>query len=820
MTKQGGGFTRNGEDFAGGEVQSEDGSTYELALVDGRWVATYLPPEPVALTLGTSGTSVSISRNESGEHRIGELVLADGITVRADNGQAYGISQIDGDWVAEHVLPDPVEVPLGASGTVATLQQIEDLTWRISEGEREKPFHSGDSVRTETGSSYRLVLADGRWTASFIPVRTGVVLGGINVSVVVTQTEDGGYLLGGAMLAEGHEFLHEASGNTYVFSRQSDGRWTASFKPLEQTLRLGPHGTVTLVRNENGTWWHGDRLIEDGDTLTVQAGPTYRLALAADGWTASFVPEPTEIAGTGLVALSTESGRGYRVGESAMLPESGVGDVEVGGALYRVWRDNGGLRGIRLGREPYGESVGDGNFHLGSDSGAARLGEDNPDTPENEAGTTLLVAGLEFSLGELLSTGTATLAGPLISEGVATRLARLREQAEVLVEVLDRDQALLQAELRRIWDRAQTAVDRIFGPGRVTLKEEFHTERVVAALQAVESAMSGPTAFAEATAEGQQGLFREAALGPGEAAEVFGALEWTAQAVLGAAGGTRYGAAQKVVRRDGIAAASLVLDAADAEFGAFAYSTVADTLRTGDVSHAGTAGYAGGVAAVSGSGKLYTGEIELLVNFDHETVMGVVSNLADTEGQPWLHQLQEVDRIILPRARLGTRAVWAGKGSLEAGAQILHRSLRPSPLFVTSTFHGHLLGRGEAAGSEAVGVWSVGEEARLASYLAGGFGATRTDGRIQPSQGTVIEAPARAYSVLPSDSPDLGGAAAASPTLTTWGTQPNWELAAPPAGLDAPSLVDVTGNHIANTPALSAWEGPHVVGRGEQHGRH
>ena len=412
ITAEGGGFTRNGEAFRGGRVQAENGSGYELALVDGRWVATYIPPEPVALALGTSGTSVSVTRNETGEHRIGELVLADGTTVRADNGQAYRLSRIDGAWVAEHVLPDPVEVPLGASGTAATLQQIEDLTWRIAEGVRERPFASGDQVRTETGSSYRLVLADGRWTASFVPVRTEIALGESGASVVATQAENGEYLLGTAMLAEGHEYLHEASGNTYVFSRQGDGRWTASFKPLEQRVRLGPYGTVTLAQREDGTWWRGDRLVEDGDEVTATVGPSYRLALTDGRWTASFVPEQSEIAGTGLVAVSTESGRGYRVGESATLPASGEGDVEVGGALYRVWRENGGLRGIRFDREPHGRSAGEGNYHLGLESGAARLGEDKPDTPGNEAGTTLLVAGTEFSLGELLSSGHGNCGWP------------------------------------------------------------------------------------------------------------------------------------------------------------------------------------------------------------------------------------------------------------------------------------------------------------------------------------------------------------------------------------------------------------------------
>ena len=327
--------------------------------------------------------------------------------------------------------------------------------------------------------------------------------------------------------------------------------------------------------------------------------------------------------------------------------------------------------------------------------------------------------------------------------------------------------------------------------------------------------MSSETAFEEATAEGQGGLFWEAALGPGEAAEVFGALEWKATAVFAAVGGTRYGAVQRRVRRDGIAAGSLVLDIPGAEFGAFAYSTVADTPFTSDISYAGTAGYAGGVAAVSGAGTLYTGEIELLVNFNHGAVRGLVWNLADTEGQPWRYQLQEVDRIVLPDASLGTRALWARTGRLEAGAQIQYRFGFHEPLFVPSTFKGHLLGQGEVAGSEAVGVWSVGEEARRGSYLVGGFGATRKDARVQPSQSTVGEAGANASSARPSENPGLAGAAAACAIPTTWEAQPSWDVAAPPVGLDALSLMDVTGHHIVHSSALSAWNEQGIAGRGE-----
>ena len=917
MTKQGGGFTLNGEDFAGGEVRAANGSAYELALVDGRWVATYLPPEPVVLELGISGTSVSIRRTETGEHRIGELVLADGITVRADNGQAYRLGLVDGDWVAEHVLPDPVVVPLGTSGDVATLQQSEDLTWRLVDSERQNAFESGDQVTTEAGTTYRLeaadgvwsasfvplhaevtlgssdesvtltqredgtwlrdgqimqsgdgvvtdegaayrlVLVDGTWSASFVPQRFDVVLGESGATVVVTQAEDGGYLLGDAVLVGGHEYLHQASGNTYVFSRDSDGHWTASYKRLVQRVRLGRFGAVTLARNEDGTWWHGDRLVAAGDTVTSRAGTAYRLELVgpwwvasfvpgqmeiplgesgasvvatqvedggyrlgdavlaegheylhegsgntyifsiesdgrwrasykphaqwvrlgrfgptvtivrnedgtwwhgdrairtgdvltartgdafqltlADGvWSASFLPEETEIAGTGLVALSTERGRGYRVGESSTLPKSGEGDVEVAGALYHVWREDGGLRGVRFDLEPHGSQASEGNYRVGLKSGLAELGEDDPETPANEDRTTLLVAGSEFPLSELLDAGMATVAARAITETVRVRIGHLRRQAEVLVEVLEDDRRLMRQELHRVWDRVQKAVDRIFGSGEVELRRNTGSGTVVGALQAVEAALSSGTAFAEATAAGSGGLFEKAALDPDEAAEIFSAVEWQATAVLAAAGGLRYGAVRKMVRENGVAANRLDLDTAGADFGAFAYSTVEDTPSTANIPHDGTAEYAGGVAAVTGAGRLYTGDIELLVRFGSETVSGLISNLADAEGNPWQYQLLPVDRIVLPNARLRERADWSRRGDIASGALIYYRSLFGRPATVASTFRGHLLGRGENAGSEAVGVWSVGDEDHGPSYIVGGFGAARVDAWTVSSQG-------------------------------------------------------------------------------------
>ena len=44
MTGQRGRFTRGREEFRGGRVQARNGNCYELTLVDGGWLATFVPP--------------------------------------------------------------------------------------------------------------------------------------------------------------------------------------------------------------------------------------------------------------------------------------------------------------------------------------------------------------------------------------------------------------------------------------------------------------------------------------------------------------------------------------------------------------------------------------------------------------------------------------------------------------------------------------------------------------------------------------------------------------------------------------------------------
>ncbi len=567
-----------------------------------------------------------------------------------------------------------------------------------------------------------------------------VMLGTSGSSVEVTRAEDGSYRLGEMILTHGHEHPDAASGNTYVFTLGPDGTWTAAYKPVEQSVPLGPADSLLLARAENGTWFSADGPVAAGRVVTAANNVSYRLALADGLWSAVFEPEQIPIAGTDLVAVSIETGDGYRVGPEAALPASGAGDVTVGGATYHVWPEDGGLHGARFDRVPHGTDAAGANFQIGLASGLPVLNEDDRATPANEDRTMLHAGGAGFPLGELLGTGASAVRGSEIVREARTEIAKLRADAQILIGVLDDDPAAVRRTLERSWERAQAALDGIFGAGTIPLRRELRPDRALRAFDRLAAALASLPAFQAATQEDGRGAFVEAALTAAEAAEAFTAAEWEAQAVMGATRDTRYGAVWKRARPDGLAVADLSLDlaqAAEAEHGAFAYSVIGDTHQSWQVPQDGTARYQGGTAAVSGTGTLYTGEIELLVRFRTQTVSGRISKLTDARGRRWayLHTGETIDQrlfdrdsvewISLPDMRLEAKADWARAKREPVQATIFYTPGGLPPERVPATFAGHLVGRGREAGSQAVGVWSVGEDRLDSTWMAGGFGADR-----------------------------------------------------------------------------------------------
>ena len=711
----------------GGTVVASNGSVYALEIDEaGRWTAVFVPPQ-TSVRLGGSGESVIVETAEDGSFSIGGKGIEDGATVTTSKGLSYTLTMgADGSWMALFQVPGPVSVELGASGTTVEIQREEDGTYTIGE----QVLRVGYTHEAANGEDYALSMdADGKWTATHKGVATRVELGTSGESVTLVRGEDGGYSRDGSAFESGDTVVAAGAGE-YRLELGPDGTWRASYIPRSEMVSLGMSGMLTLTRAEDGSWSDGQQQVESGETVTAENGVLYRLVFANGEWTASFEAVRKRIAGTRLVAVSREDGRGYQIGSSATLPESGTGDVSVAGAMYHVWMEGEELKGARFDREPYGTNARSANFQLGLTSGVAELEGDDPDTVANEAGTTLNVGGRKFPLESLLASGSVKVSGESVVAEAREELESLRRQVELLVEALATDpETTLESHLRGKWEQAQEAVDKIFGPGNVTLRSELRPDAVVAAFEELVAALASGAAFEAATARGLGGVFNMAALSTGRAMTVYSATGSEAMATLGMTGETRYGALWSKVRKNGYAVDALALGVDGAELGAFAYSTIQSTAWTHEIETGGSARYVGGTVAVSGNGTTYEGDIELLIRFPTRSISAVVSNLENSMGVAWKHLNTHVDSIILPDAWLKTTADWSFQVRESDAARIRYAGFRAQPGSLESTFEGHLLGTGEQAGSQAVGVWSVGEASTNSSYLVGGFGAELVPGR-------------------------------------------------------------------------------------------
>ncbi len=120
----------------------------------------------IVVSLGSSGESVTLLRDEDGSYRMGGVIVVSGKTaVRATNRNIYTLTLKPTtagtiEWMAVYSAEE-VRVRLGNSGYTVTLVKSEDLTWR-----RGQTIVRVDSVVTAPdGTRYRLLLVAGRWVA-------------------------------------------------------------------------------------------------------------------------------------------------------------------------------------------------------------------------------------------------------------------------------------------------------------------------------------------------------------------------------------------------------------------------------------------------------------------------------------------------------------------------------------------------------------------------------------------------------------------------------------------------------------------------------
>ena len=294
MTTQSGGYTKDGEPFQSGTTVEANGNEYKLTLADGKWTAEYLPPEPLAVALGTSGDALLVTRNEDGSYQAGKITFESGDALPpASNGNVYRLTLRDGEWNVEYVAPDPVSVELGASGESLSLVRQEDSTYRTVDGELIK---SGDTLNlTANGSDYRLTFEDGEWSAEYVPPPAStVILGNTRERLQITRREDGRYEAEGELIVS-EQTVSASNGNMYRLTLVND-EWQVEFVPQSFSVRLGSSGeSITLVKEEGGQYWLGRTVIEDGYIHPTGDGDSYRLTLRDGEWTAEYVPEAIQV---------------------------------------------------------------------------------------------------------------------------------------------------------------------------------------------------------------------------------------------------------------------------------------------------------------------------------------------------------------------------------------------------------------------------------------------------------------------------------------------------------------------------------------------
>ena len=233
--------------------------------------------------------------------------------------------------------PQSVVVSLGARGGATTLISTQAGGWTRN-GE---PLTSGTTIKGENAASYTLTLANGRWTAEFVPPAAArVQLGTSGDIVAVNAREDGSFALDGEVLSSG-TVVSADNGNKYRLVQAAEGAWTAEFvPPAAARVQLGTSGdTVAVNAREDGSFALDGAQLQSGQVVSAGNGNRYALVLGArDIWTAEFVPPAAArvqlgISGDMLLVQREENGS-YHVGGKQLL--SGHIEEASNGNRYRL----------------------------------------------------------------------------------------------------------------------------------------------------------------------------------------------------------------------------------------------------------------------------------------------------------------------------------------------------------------------------------------------------------------------------------------------------------------------------------------------------
>ncbi len=740
-----------------------NGNTYTLTLgEDGMWMAEYMAMV-VEVMLGTSGETVTVSRAEDGGYWLGEMEVESGVTLAtASNGNRYRLMMdTEGMWMAEYV-PMTGTVTVGSLGVTLETVQAEDGSWTVVSPVSGEPETLTDGATLMVGGNSYTLMDDGEgnWMATYREEMVTVMLGMSGETVMLTKREDGSYWLGEMRVEDGVTMVTVTNGNMYTLSMDADGMWMAMHEAPQTQVALGTSGTtVTLVREEDGTYTLDGDAFMSGGRVTAGNGNVYTVTMVDGAWMAEYQPESMAIEGTGgLLAVLREDGEGYDV-DGALLPSSGMGDIDTDtSGSYRVRRQDGMLTGMRLDNVKIGAA----KFRTdGLSANPAMRGDDKSTADINEANTALVVKGENYPFADLLGDGVSQTKGTNFVAEARTKLEGIREKIVQILEVFEKDSDR-DEQIEKQWGtaasgNAKTNVKGVLAAvfkGTGTTNAGFDSlfgddaepddDRALGEIDDLLEALTSAEELAAAL--GDDGVL-EGAAKEGDAGTIFGATKTESTVTYGEYGNTRYGTITRRQRADATEKAEYKVSPTTGkptagERGAFAFGVTDNTARSRYVQTAGTARYEGETLAVSGADKQYAGDIEISINFTAEKVDGLITNLMTAEGERWEYLFGEVDSIVLPTADLRTQGNWELVKEDGATIDFGRRAGVYRPQKVDSTFEGRLLGGDSEpeAGSEVVGVWSVGAGVKTdtaagsdnRSYLAGGFGATRVaDGPVR-----------------------------------------------------------------------------------------
>ena len=671
---------------SGGILPAANGSQYRVTLVGGQWSAVFVPATPSRVILGTSGETVDLAMREDGGYELGGESIISGYIYPARNGNMYRLTLVNGAWRADFV-PSEVDVDLGTSGSIVTLRREEDGRFWLGR----TVFESGSTRTASNGSVYRLNLRNGLWTAIFVPDVVQVPAGDSGSFLVLVRLQDGTYSFGGMPVQSGETVTQD--GNEYVLARDGDD-WTATFKAGTVTVPLGTGGgTVTLVKQEDGTYTRNGRVFRSGQTVYF-AGVPYRLTLGEDGWTATRRPILPPTGGTG----GTDG-------------TDGTGDT---GSSKPTRTDS-----VRL---EFGDDVG---FREASDTSS--------DTSAPAEGTILVVGDLNLANGLSNDDGFEASVYDLLGRGLVSKnrtyVERAREVIEEIVQKMTTYLPLYELDAVNpdehirtglpgeiaLWTQAQNALKRVFGedstplgfsPWRGTVGFS-EVDDVIRELERVADALSSLSEFETEFS----GLF-----GTNVAKDYFEAPLFRFK--FGSTSGTRFGIFAS--RKDALGGGAL---GSGWNSGAFAYSPLEQPAASA-LSTQGQATFRGDTVALEPTEteepKMYSGKIELTVTFSTDDVTAVVQDLDDDEGVAWtyLSEDNEVEFLQLPNAAMTDVGRFASTG--DAMVRYATGGGSDTPIIGANELTGQLVN----AGSEVLGTWKVGTSNSM--LLEGAFGAGRS----------------------------------------------------------------------------------------------